>query len=87
MATVYREELVRTEYGTDYVIETRGYARLMPQDAQSVWAIFGMFERTDSGNLLYSMDSDGMNLSRCSDHYLDDLNALKAGRVEIADRR
>jgi hypothetical protein len=74
-----REELINEQGHEYYHHETRGLLKFMPRNAQSVWVIFGMFGRTGTGSLLYTMDSDG-------DHYLDDLNALKQGNLDIADR-
>lgn len=86
-STIYREEIIRTRDGEQFEVESRGELRHMPTNARSVWAVFGMFERTPESTLLYTLDADGIDIGHCDSLYLDDLAALRAGRVQIADRR
>jgi len=84
-AKVYREEIILTENGEEFQVETYGELHLLPRNARSAFAIFGMFERTSDGHLLYSMSADDMDISACDSHYLDDLRALKSGNFEITE--
>jgi hypothetical protein len=85
MATkILREEIVKVIGGTEqFEAETWGELKFMPRNAQSVFAIFGMFERTSHGTLLYTLGSEEMDIDSLDSHYLDDLRALREGRVEI----
>jgi hypothetical protein len=80
------------DQGYEYVaIETEGDLKYMPDKAQSVYAIFGMFERTPHGTLLYTAsierEKDGA-IGHCYDsEYIDDYHALQKGNVDIVDRR
>ena len=84
-AKIYREEIIATEDGDQFEVETWGELHLLPRNAQSAFAIFGLFERTSDGHLLYSMSAEDMDIGACDSHYLDDLRALKAGNIEIVE--
>ncbi len=91
---IFREEIV--DYGTCeyFEIETWGQLKFMPQKALSVIAHFGSFSRTTEGTLLYQdfvirdeNESEAELLNGYDSMYLDDLNALKSGNVEIVEWR
>lgn len=83
---IYREEIVKVIGGTEqFEVETYGELQYMPRNASSVFAVFGMFERTQHGTLLYTMSSDEMDIGSCDSHYLDDLRELRDGNVDIFD--
>lgn len=84
---VYREEIVMTADGEQFEVETWGELHLMPRQAHSVFAHFGLFERMDNGHLLYTMDCEMMDIDSCDSHYMDDLKALKVGNFELVDLR
>jgi len=84
---VLREEIVMTADGEQFEVETRGELNLMPRAAQTVFADFGMFERTSERTVLYTMGCEEMDIISCDSHYLDDLKRLHTGNVEIIDRR
>ena len=94
---VLREEIVDLA-GTEYFeVETWGELKYMPKNAKSVRAIFGNFERTDQSTLLYSSyvlddwqavyESKQDLIGSMDSEYLDDLRALREGRVGITERR
>ena len=85
-AKVQREEIIIVGNQEEFQVETYGVLHLMPPTAQSVFAIFGVFERTRHSTLLYSMGAEEMDIGACDTHYLDDLNALKKGNYQIVDR-
>ena len=87
MAKTRRKGIIQTGSGEDFVVETWGELNMMPRNARSVWAIFGMFERTDRGTLQYSMGAKGLDIGECDSHYRDDLQALIEDNIDIADRR
>ena len=84
---IIREEIIRIDDCEDFQVETYGELHLMPRTAQTVIAIFGYFERTPNGHLLYSMSADELDINACDSHYLDDLNALRNGNIEIVESR
>jgi hypothetical protein len=95
---VLREEIVDTgANGLQFEAETYGELRLLPRNAEKVFAIFGVFERTGNGTLLYTSAvlDDWQNdyrderhlLNSMDSEYLDDLVALRTGNVEIVERR
>ena len=81
---ILRDEIVAAN-GGQLEIETRGELYLMPRNAQSVFAHFGMFERTDHSTLFYSVGTGDDFDAR--DLYIDDLAALRAGNVGICEKR
>ena len=86
MATTYRQGIYRTDTQESYEVETRGYARLLPRQAKSVFAIFGMFKRLPNGHLLYTMDSEMMTTAECHAAYLDDLSVLRDNETSVVER-
>ena len=84
---VLREEIIIAAGGEQFEVETRGELHLLPRTAQSAFAIFGTFERTQDGTLFYSTGSEGEDIDSLDSMYLDDLRALKRGNFEIVDRR
>ena len=95
-AKVLREEIVENREALYLEVETRGELKYMPRGTNEVLAIFGGFERTGQGTLLYTFylgseprdwdeyrtDYQAM-LSSADSHYLDDLRELKRGNVRI----
>ena len=84
---VLREEITE-ENGGQFEVETWGELHLLPRNAQSVFAIFGMFERTPSGTLLYTLGADeDSDINALDSMYMDDLAALRNGNIEIFEKR
>ena len=83
MIKVLREEILRTDTGEQFEVETRGELGLLPRRANHVAAIFGHFERTPSRTLLYTTDAEGVDINECDSCYLDDLRALRDGNVSV----
>ena len=91
---VLREEIVENRDALYLEVETRGELKYMPQGINEVLAIFGAFERTGHGTLLYTFylgseprdwneyrnNYDRM-LGIADSHYLDDLRELKRGNI------
>lgn len=77
---------ITNEYQEQVEIETRGDLQYMP--AECVMAIYGSFEKTGNGTVLYSAtierEADGTILHNYDSEYADDYRALVAGRVEVA---
>lgn len=72
------------------IIETYGDLKFLPRNAKFLRAIFGGFERTDRGTLLYTATierkRDGSISHYPDDEYEDDYEALKGGRAEVLER-
>jgi len=86
-AKVLREEITE-ENGGQFEVETWGELHYMPRNAQSVFAIFGMFERTSDGTLLYTLGvGENSDINHLDSMYMDDLAALQRGEIEISEKR
>ena len=92
---ILREEIVEIHNGLQFEVETKGELKLMPRNARMVFAAFGAFERTDQSTLLYTAcvvenweqdytDKDDL-LNSMDSEYLDDLNMLRSGNIEIIE--
>ena len=91
---VLREEIVENGEALYLEVETRGELKYMPRGIDRVDAIFGGFERTGHGTLLYTFylgseprdwdeyrnNYDAM-IGSADSHYLDDLRELRRGNV------
>lgn len=83
---IYREEIIIVDDQEEFQVETWGELHLMPSIAQSIFAHFGIFERTPHSTLLYKLGADDMDINECDSHYMDDLRAFKIGNYQIVDR-
>lgn len=86
-AKVLREEIIRVGRQEQFEVETYGELQFLPQNARSVFAHFGMFERTDRSTLLYKLGAELMDVNSCDSHYLDDLHCLKTDKTDIIEFR
>jgi len=86
---VLREEIVEVPGGgLQFEVETWGELHYMPRQAHSVFAIFGMFERTGESTLLYILGADeDSDVNSLDSMYLDDLCRLREGNVTIFEYR
>lgn len=88
MPGIIRAEITNEEsFDELYIVETKGELKYMPRGVECVRASFGTFERTGNGTLLYSTvverERDGSIVGNLDSEYLDDLKALKDGRVDV----
>lgn len=71
------------------IVETYGDLKYLPRSANMVRPIYGIFERTVRGTLLYTAaierEKDGSIGHYPDSEYEDDYQALKDGRVEILE--
>lgn len=86
-AKILREGIIKIGKQEQFEVETYGELQFLPQNAQSVFAHFGMFRRTMISTLLYKLGAEFMDVNSCDSHYLDDLACLKAGNVDVVEFR